>query len=171
MRTQDVGTLALRLGVGGALAAHGAQKLFGWWGGFGLAKTTGFMSAVGYRPPRLFALAVSGGEIVSGLLTALGLLGPAGPALMILIMLVAIGVAHWGHGFFAAGNGLELPLLYIAGALVLALAGPGSYSLDGLLGLQSLSTPSLDWAAVGLAVVGAAVNLGLRRPAPQEVAA
>ena len=163
--------LVARILLGLAMAAHGAQKLFGWWGGFGLAKTTGFMSAVGYRPARLFALAVSGGEIASGLLTALGLLGPTGPALMILIMLVAIGVAHWGHGFFAAGNGAELPLLYVAGALVLALSGPGAYSLDALLGLQSLSTPGFGWAAVALAAVGAAINLGLRRPAPQEVTA
>jgi putative oxidoreductase len=157
--------------LGLAMAAHGAQKLFGWWGGYGLEKTTGFMAAVGYRPPRLFALAVSVGEIGSGLLTALGLLGPAGPALMILIMLVAIGVAHWGHGFFAAGNGLELPLLYVAGALVLALSGPGAYSLDALFGLQALTTPSLGWGAIALAVLGAAVNLALRRPAPREVTA
>lgn len=166
-----IGLLVARAVLGLALAAHGAQKLLGWWGGFGLEKTTGFMGAVGFRPPKLFALAVSLGEIGSGLLITAGLLGPVGPALTILMMLVAIGVAHWGHGFFAAQNGLELPLLYATAALILAFTGPGALSLDHLLGLESLSTPTTAWGAIVLAVLGAAANLALRRTGPKTVTA
>ena len=156
-----IGLLVARAVLGLALAAHGAQKLLGWWGGFGLEKTTGFMGAVGFRPPKLFALAVSLGEIGAGFLIALGLLGPVGPALAILMMLVAIGVAHWGHGFFAAQNGVELPLLYATAAL----------TFDHLLGLESLSTPATAWGAIVLGVLGAGANLALRRPAPKAVTA
>jgi len=162
----DLGLLVARLLIGLAMAAHGAQKLLGWWGGYGLEKTTGFMGAIGFRPPRLFALAVSVGEVASGLLTALGLLGPAGPALMVLIMLVAIATVHRGQGFFAAANGFELPLLYIVSALVLAVTGPGALALDHVLGLEGLSTPLFGWAAIGLGLVGALATLALRRPAP-----
>lgn len=167
----EIGLLVARAILGLALAAHGAQKLLGWWGGFGLEKTAGFMAAVGFRPPKLFALAVSLGEIGAGFLITLGLLGPAGPALAILMMLVAIGVAHWGHGFFAAENGLELPLLYATAALILAFTGPGALSLDHLLGLESLSAPATVWGALALAVLGAGANLAVRRPAPKAVTA
>lgn len=167
----EIGLLIARAVLGLALAAHGAQKLLGWWGGFGLEKTTGFMAAVGFRPPKLFALAVSLGEIGAGLLITAGLLGPVGPALLILMMLVAIGVAHWGHGFFAASNGLELPLLYATGGLILAFTGPGALSLDHLLGLDALSTPATAWAAIVLAVLGAGANLALRRPAAKPATA
>jgi hypothetical protein len=65
----------------------------------------------------------------------------------------------------------EVPLLYAAGAVTLALTGPGLFSLDALLGLQSLWTPGIAWGAIAIGVVGGVVNLGLRRPAPQPVAA
>src|SRR2546428_533738 len=83
------------------LAAHGAQKLFGWFGGYGLAGTGGFFAGLGFRPGVLFALAAGLGELGGGLLTAAGLFGPVGPALIILVMLVAILAVHWPHGFFA----------------------------------------------------------------------
>ena len=70
---------------------------------------------------------------------------------------------HWEHGLFAASNGIELPLLYAAGALGIALAGPGIYSLDALLGLTSLWTPKLISAALAIGVVGGFANLLVRR--------
>jgi putative oxidoreductase len=162
----DAGILLARVILGLGLAAHGAQKLFGWFGGHGLAGTGGFMEGLGYRPGRLFALAAGLGELAGGLLTAAGLLGPLGPAIVIAVMVVAMGSVHWGHGFFAERNGVELPLLYATGALALAFAGPGAYSLDRLLGIAPLASPAATWTLVLLAVVAGAANVALRRPAP-----
>src|SRR5258706_10280421 len=103
--------LLARLLLGLGMAAHGAQKLSGWFGGYGLAGTGAFLEKLGFRPGRAFALAASLGEVGGGVLTALGLMGPAGPALMILVMIVAMVVVHLPGGFFAASNGIEIPLL------------------------------------------------------------
>src|SRR5438105_3238277 len=106
----DQGLLIARVIIGLLMAGHGSQKLFGWFGGYGLEGTSGFFAKLGFRPARLFTIAASAGEIVSGLLLALGLFGPVGPALMLSIMIVAAVSVHWGHGVFAT-NGIELPLL------------------------------------------------------------
>jgi putative oxidoreductase len=98
-------------------------------------------------------------------LTGAGLFGPAGPALIILVMLVAMISVHWTHGFFAQANGIELPLVYLTAALALAFAGPGSYSLDRVVGLAELARPATIWLAIAGAVVLALVNLALRRGA------
>jgi putative oxidoreductase len=78
-------------------------------------------------------------------------------------MIVAAISVHWKNGLFAATNGVEVPLLYAAGAVTLALTGPGLFSLDAVLGLNSLWTPGIVWAAITLGAVGGVVNLGLRR--------
>ena len=160
----DQGLLVVRAVLGLGMAAHGAQKLFGWWGGYGLQGTGGWLESQGFRPGRLFALAAGLSEAAGGLLTAAGLLGPIGPALLVSVMIVAIGVAHWGRGFFAQNNGFELPLLYIGAAVGLALTGPGTLSLDHVLGLTAFWTPATAWAAIGLGVLGGAGNLAVRRP-------
>ena|SRR5690348_401499 len=162
----SAGLLIGRLVLGLLMAAHGSQKLLGWFGGHGLAGTSGFFDALGFRPGRLFATMASSTEIVSGLLVALGLLGPIGPALMLAVMIVAAMTVHWKNGLFAATNGIELPLLFAAGAFALALTGPGRFSLDALLGLQALWTPAVEWIALALAIVGGIVHLALRRPSP-----
>jgi putative oxidoreductase len=164
LATASAGLLVARLVLGLLLVGHGAQKLFGWFGGYGLAGTGGFFESIGFRPGRAFAAAASLAEIAGGLLVALGFLGPVGPALMISVMIVAAISVHWAHGLFAATNGIEVPLLYATGALALALTGYGAYSLDALLGLQSLWTPSVAWVAIGLGVVGGIANLLARRP-------
>ena len=169
--TLSSGLLTGRLVLGILMAAHGTQKLFGWFGGYGLAGTGGFFETLGFRPGRTFAAAASLAEITGGLLLALGFLGPVGPALIISVMIVAAVTVHWKSGLFATTNGIEVPLLYAAGAVTLALTGPGLFSLDALLGLQSLWTPGIAWGAIAIGVVGGVVNLGLRRPAPQPVAA
>jgi putative oxidoreductase len=109
-------------------------------------------------------------EFGGGVLLALGLFGPVGPALMIGVMTVAAVSVHWHNGLFAMSNGIELPLLYAAGAAALALTGPGRYSLDALLGLTSVWTPALSWSAIGIGLVGGIVNLSLRRTPAAVVA-
>jgi putative oxidoreductase len=169
--TLSSGLLVARLVFGLLIVGHGTQKLFGWFGGYGLAGTGGFFEGLGFRPGRAFAAAASLTEIAGGLLLALGFLGPVGPALIISVMIVAAISVHWQNGLFASSNGIELPLLYAAGAITLALTGPGLFSLDAVLGLTSLWTPGIVWAAIAIGVVGGIVNLGLRRSATQHAAA
>jgi putative oxidoreductase len=133
----DAGLLISRVVLGLAMSAHGAQKLFGWFGGYGPKGTGGFFESLGFRPGVFFAVAAGAGEVVGGLLTAIGFLGPTGPALIILVMLVAVIAVHWQQGFFADSKGIELPLLYVTAALALGVTGPGEYSLDGLFGLST----------------------------------
>ena len=166
-----LGLLIARLVLGLLMAAHGSQKLFGWFGGYGLRTTGEFFVQLGFRPGRLFATAASVGEVVSGLLVAFGFLGPVGPALMISVMLVAAMSVHWQHGLFATSNGIELPLLYATGAFGLALVGPGVYSLDALLGLTGAWTPGVTWAVIALGIIGGVANMMVRRrPAPPRSA-
>jgi putative oxidoreductase len=167
----DSGLLLSRLVFGLLMAAHGSQKLLGWFGGYGLDGTGQFFEALGFRPGRSFAAAASVTEIAAGLLVAFGLLGPFGPALIISVMIVAAVTVHW-HGLFATSNGVELPLLYATAAAALALTGPGRYSLDALFGLTPLWTPAVTWTALALGLVGGIGNLALRRvPAREQVVA
>lgn len=161
-----IGLLVARLIIGLLMAAHGAQKLLGWFGGYGLKQTGEFFVHLGFRQGRTFAAAASIGEIVSGLLIALGLLGPVGPALMISIMIVAAVTVHWQHGLFATSNGIELPLIYSAAAFGLALTGPGMYSVDSALGIASVWTTTPTLIALATGVVGGLANLALRKASP-----
>ncbi len=161
----DQGLLIIRLVFGILMAGHGTQKLFGWFGGYGLAGTGGFFEQLGFRPGRFFAAAASTGEVISGVLIALGLFGPIGPALLLAVMIVAAVSVHWKNGVFVTSNGIEVPLLYSAGAIALALTGFGRYSLDALLGLGSAWSPPIIWGAIIAGAAGGFLNLALRRPA------
>lgn len=162
----DVGLFLIRLIFGLVFAAHGAQKLFGWFGGYGLAGTGGFMESLGFRPGKTFASVAGLGEFVGGLLLALGFLGAVGPALMLSVMLVAAIAVHWKNGLFTSNNGIELPLLNATAAVGLALAGPGRYSLDEALGDYRLLTPKVTWILLALGLIGGIANLVMRRPSP-----
>jgi putative oxidoreductase len=161
----DQGLLILRLVFGLSMAAHGAQKLFSWFGGYGLTGTGGFFEGIGFRPGKLFAFAAGLAEFAGGLFIALGLLGPVGPALVVAVMLVAAVTVHLKNGFFGS-NGIEMTLLYAVAAVAIALTGPGRFSADALLGLHF---SELIVGIVLLAgVVGGVGNLALRgAPAPK----
>lgn len=166
----NIALLIVRLIVGLAIARHGTEKLFGWFGGYGIAGTAGFFEQLGWRPGTLFVLGAAGAELGGGLLTVFGLGGPIGPALVVMVMLVAIFSVHISKGFAQANGGYELNTLYIGAALAAAFA-PGAYTLDRVLGLGGNWTPAAVWTAFGFAVVLAALNLLARRPAPAQRAA
>jgi putative oxidoreductase len=158
------GLLLARLVFGLVMAAHGSQKLFGWFGGYGISGTGGFFETIGFRPGKFFAFAAGLGEFLGGLLIAFGLLGPIGPALVLSVMIVAAVSVHLKNGLFAQNNGIEVPLLYGTAAIAFALTGFGAYSLDAALGIASMWSPAVIWAVLAIGVAGALVNLGLRRP-------
>jgi putative oxidoreductase len=166
--TLSTGLLIARLVLGLTMTAHGAQKLFGWFGGYGLAGTAGFFEQLGFRPGRLFVAVAALTEITSGLLVTLGLFGSAGPALMLSLLIVAAVSVHWQNGFFVASNGIEHAVVFAAGAVALALTGPGLFSLDALLGLEWPTTPRFAWTALAIGILGAVANLAVRRPALQS---
>jgi putative oxidoreductase len=159
----SVAILVARLILGLSLMAHGSQKLFGSFGGHGIAGTGGFFEGLGFRPGHLFALMAGLGETLGGLLTVLGLGGALGPALIAVVMLVAIGSVHIDKGFFTQNGGWELPATNIALAIAIAFAGNGLYSLDNALGLSFLSDPVQIWYAFAAAAIVAGLNLLARR--------
>jgi putative oxidoreductase len=161
----EIGLLLLRLTVGLTLAAHGAQKLFGWFGGPGLEATGKALEGLGFHPGRRQALTAGLVEIGGGLLLALGLFTPAAAAVVFGVMLVAGVSAHLKQGFFAMRGGYEYTLVLGVAGLTLAFTGPGALSLDALWGY---STSGAMWgvAALFLGLIGGAVPLVQRRPAP-----
>jgi putative oxidoreductase len=164
----DLGLLLLRGTVGGLLMGHGAQKLFGVWGGHGLAGTSGWMESMGFRPGKPWALMASLGEFGGGLLTALGLLTPTGSMGIAGSMAMAAAKVHSGKPIWVTEGGAEFTLTNLAAVTALALAGPGRYSLDHALGIK-LPRWVGPLGALGTAAV---VGYGLysSRPQPQPAA-
>ncbi|WP_240634516.1 MULTISPECIES: DoxX family protein [Streptomyces] len=133
MDRTDLGLLLLRLGTGGVLAAHGSQKLLGWFGGGGIEATGAAMEAMGYAPGRVSATAAGLAEAGGGTLLALGFATPAAGAAAAGAMAGAAAV-RMPSGFFAETGGYEYAASLCLAATGIAVAGPGRLSLDHLMG-------------------------------------
>lgn len=150
---KDLGLLMMRVVTGGLLAGHGAQKLFGWYGGPGVEGTTGMMEQMGMRPGRFWAHMAGGAEFFGGLFSALGFMHPLGPILTLGPMGVAIRKVHWGKPIWVTSGGAELPVINVAAATTLLVAGPGIFSLD------TIFRSRLSWKMFFMTVAGLAVGL------------
>lgn len=122
----------LRVPLGLILAAHGAQKLFGWFGGYGLEGTGQWMESIGFAPGYVMALLAGSGEFFGGIALVVGLLTRPAAFVTAFTMLVALTV-HLGNGLFLANNGYEYALMLLAASLTLMLQGAGRFSVDGFL--------------------------------------
>lgn len=129
----DVGLLLIRLVVGILFIGHGAQKLFGMFGGYGPNGTGGWMESIGIKPGVLMAVLAGLMEFGGGLLFTLGLLTPLAVVLIALAMLGAIVKVHFKNGLWATANGYEYPLVLLVVVIGIALTGAGAYSVDALL--------------------------------------
>ena len=126
-------TLPLRVGTGVIFAAHGAQKLFGWFGGYGLEGTAGWMTSIGLEPGLLMASMAGGAEFIGGLLLIVGLLVRPAALMLAVTMVVAFVTVHLQNGLFLANNGYEFGLALLAVSIGLVLRGAGSLSVDSVL--------------------------------------
>ena len=160
--TIDLGLLILQAVVGLLIAGHGAQKLFGWFGGHRLAGTATMLGSLGLYPARFWALVAGLAEFVGGLLTAFGLFHPIGPLAIIAVMLMAIALVHANKGLWLSNGGGEYNLVLITIAAVLGLAGPSHYSLDWWLGV-ALPMPQTFWIGLAIVVIGLIAGLAFRR--------
>ncbi len=158
----NLGLLVIRLIVGLTLAAHGSQKLFGWFGGYGIEGTAGFMEQIGFVRGRRSALLAGLAEVGGGLLLALGAATPLAAAAIIGVMVVAIFSVHWAKGFFVTSGGYEYNLVLATTALGAAFAGPGRFSVDRLVGLH-VAGPAWGLAALVLGLAASSLQLASRR--------
>lgn len=163
--TMDLGLLILQVVIGLLMMGHGAQKLFGWFGGQGLRATADWLASMGLRAPRFWALMAGLAEFGGGLLFALGLLHPIGPLAIIAVMIAAIALVHWSHGLWISNGGSEYSLVLAVLAAVMGLWSPGAYSLDRVLGI-ALPQPQTFWIGLILVLVAVAFALFSRQRQP-----
>lgn len=130
---QGFDTLPIRLIVGITFMAHGAQKLFGWFGGYGLEATGQWMASIGLEPGLLMAFLAASAEFFGGLFLVIGLLVRPSAVVLAFTMLVAMVVVHLEHGFFMSNNGYEYSLVLLAVSVAMAIRGAGSLSADGII--------------------------------------
>jgi putative oxidoreductase len=165
----SLGLLIIRLAVGLTVAAHGTQKLFGWFGGGGVDATSQMFEKIGLRPARVHARLAGLAETGGGVLLAIGLATPAAAAMILAVMIVAVPLVHLQHGFFAVKGGWEYNFVLAASALGVAFAGPGDFSLDAMLGFSWGEQWGVAAVIVGF-LAGAAVvvarNAAQHRAAP-----
>lgn len=165
----NIGLLLLRLAVGLTLAAHGSQKLFGWFGGGGIEGTAGPLEQLGFVPGRRSALLAGLAETGGGVLLALGVATPLAAAILLGVMLVAMISVHLKQGFFVMQGGYEYTLVLGLAALSLAFTGPGSLSVDSLIGFD-FAGAGWGFAALAVGLAAGGIQLAGRRPAEQPQA-
>ncbi|MEK4028232.1 MULTISPECIES: DoxX family protein [Bacillaceae] len=129
----NAGLLIIRLAIGLSFAGHGAQKLFGWFGGHGIKGTGGFFESIGMKPGVTMAVLAGLAELIGGALFALGLLTPLAAVIIAGTMVVAILKVHGPNGYWATENGYEYNLMIIAVVIGVALIGSGQYALDAII--------------------------------------
>lgn len=132
---EDLGLLIIRLMIGIVFFYYGAQKLFGWFGGYGIKGTGGWFESVGIKPGNAAAAFSGLAELVAGILFIAGLFLPFGAVLVSIVMAGAIAKVHGSKGFTNSAGGFEYNLVLMAVAIGLALIGPGSFSLTSFLGM------------------------------------
>ena len=156
----ELALLGIRLVVGLAFAAHGAQKLFGAFGGDGIAGTTDYFEQLGLRPGRLQALAAGSTEFFGGWLIAVGLVTPIAATALIAVMTAAMLTVNLRNGFFVIDNGYEYNVVLIAALFALAGIGAGNWSLDDAIGIDLAGTlPALTALGAGtLGGLGAVIS-------------
>ncbi|WP_290788774.1 DoxX family protein [Exiguobacterium sp. UBA7533] len=130
----DTGLLIIRLIIGLTFAAHGTQKLFGWFGGHGIAGTGGWFESIGMKPGKALAITAGLAELIGGLLFAGGVFLWIAAILIIGSMLIAIVKVHGANGYWVTQNGYEYNMALIVIALGVAMIGAGDYSLAALIG-------------------------------------
>ncbi len=163
----SIGLLFLRMVVGLTLAAHGSQKLLGWFGGGGVDGTARGMEKLGFVAGRRSAVMAGLAEAGGGILLALGALTPLAASVLLGVMVVAIVSVHLKQGFFVTQGGYEFPLVLGLAAASVAFMGPGHLSVDALIGLD-LSGARWGCAAVFVGLAGGGIQLASRRPAAVE---
>nr|WP_263327421.1 DoxX family protein [Neobacillus sp. Marseille-Q6967] len=129
----DIGLFIIRFVIGVLFIGHGAQKLFGWFGGYGLKGTGGWMESLGLKPGVTMALMAGLAELVGGILFVLGLLTPLAGIMIAATMVMAIVKVHAPNGLWSTANGYEYNLTLIAVTVGIALIGPGKYAVDAFL--------------------------------------
>jgi putative oxidoreductase len=157
----ELGLLLIRVVVGGLLAGHGVQKLFGRLGGLGLDGTGGYLATHGFRPGRPFAALAGLAELIGGLFLLAGLATPLAAALVVSTMIVAARTDHVGKGLWIFNGGAEYALTMASIGLGLAIVGPGELSIDQLVGIES-SGPVAGLVALAVAAIGATAVLRAR---------
>src|SRR3954469_8160153 len=157
------GLFIIRAVIGGLLFAHGAQKLFGWYGGYGLDGTGGFFESVGHRPGRQMAMVAGLSEAGGGLLLVLGCGTPLAAAMLIGTMIAAAVSVHAPQGLWATNGGYELPLTNALVATGLGFTGAGDWSIDHALGIPWTSGAGAGLSAVVLAVIAFGISNARRR--------
>lgn len=160
----NLALLLIRATLGLFMAGHGAQKLFGWFGGPGIEGTAGFMESLGLKPGKQWAIVGGASEFGGGVLTLLGLLNPLGSLGIIGAMAMATTKVHWNNPIWVTEGGAEFPVTNSVIATALMMTGPGEISLDRLLGLRVPRWISF----LGLVTIALVVTHAAHQEPPQQ---